>query len=366
MIARNSMSKTVVILGAGASQDIGGPLMYDFLDHAESLLGTGVVDDAKTDFEVVFDGIHRLQATFAKSKFDIGNLEAVFVAFETAELLGRLGDKTFGVGKYSRALRRVIVRTLEEQIRFAVEGDNSNVIGSRSYDRLAEFVKAQHSKENGSVSIITFNYDYALDYSMAVKGVPVNYGLDASSRVGVDLLKLHGSLHWAKNSDQIFVAPISPMNAPGEKSIKLKLSTSALELASQPRPECDVETVIVPPSASKRHDQMRLHTVWRRAADALRDAEEIYISGYSLPATDEFFRYLFALGSISAKRLKRFIVFDKKAPPELDRRYKDLLGPMVLPRYGIVKLPFENFVEWLPKKDTEEWDKFIKFHAPKE
>src|SRR4051794_20523853 len=100
--------KTVYIFGAGASADAGAPVMYDFLDRAESLLSGRSVDDERESFELVFDGIHRLQGVYAKSQLDTENLEAVFAAFEMAALIGRIGDCRDNVARYAAALRRVI------------------------------------------------------------------------------------------------------------------------------------------------------------------------------------------------------------------------------------------------------------------
>jgi hypothetical protein len=50
--------------------------------------------------------------------------------------------------------------------------------------------------------------------------------------------------------------------------------------------------------------------VWRRIAKELSDAENIVVIGYSLPEVDEFFRYLFRLGTVGDSLLRRFIVFD--------------------------------------------------------
>src|SRR5688500_10494612 len=103
------MSKMVIILGAGASHGAGAPLMMNFLDEAESLLARGQVDDLREEFDLVFEGIHRLQAVHHKSHIDTENLESVFVAFEAAEMLRRLPrlDKKHP-HRYSHALRRVI------------------------------------------------------------------------------------------------------------------------------------------------------------------------------------------------------------------------------------------------------------------
>ena len=48
----------------------------------------------------------------------------------------------------------------------------------------------------------------------------------------------------------------------------------------------------------------------RSKATVLSEAENIFVCGYSLPATDAFFHLLFALGSVGNTRLRNFVVFD--------------------------------------------------------
>ena len=52
------------------------------------------------------------------------------------------------------------------------------------------------------------------------------------------------------------------------------------------------------------------------------------VIGYSMPVTDTFFKYLFALGSDSDVHLERFVVINGPHGEESEQRFKDLLGPM--------------------------------------
>ena len=55
--------------------------------------------------------------------------------------------------------------------------------------------------------------------------------------------------------------------------------------------------MIVPPTWNKTEYHSNLSHVWHEAAVELGSARNIYVFGYSLPETDSFFRYLFALGT---------------------------------------------------------------------
>jgi hypothetical protein len=83
--------KSIFIMGAGASNDAGAPVMSNFLDQAYRVLRYTDASIDRGKFELVFDAINQLQAVFAKSILELGNIESVFAAFEMAELFGRLG-----------------------------------------------------------------------------------------------------------------------------------------------------------------------------------------------------------------------------------------------------------------------------------
>ena len=52
------------------------------------------------------------------------------------------------------------------------------------------------------------------------------------------------------------------------------------------------------------------------------------VIGYSMPVTDTFFKYLFALGSDSDVHLEKFMVINGPNGHDSQQRFRDLLGPM--------------------------------------
>lgn len=102
------------------------------------------------------------------------------------------------------------------------------------------------------------------------------------------------------------------------------------------------EPYLVPPTWNKTDYHHVLQPVWRAAINELREAEYIIVCGYSLPPTDQFFRFLYALGTVGDVRLKRFCVFDPN--PEVENRFRDLLGPVVKDRFVFRKMDFENAI----------------------
>ncbi|MGC4074148.1 MAG: hypothetical protein QM760_16875 [Nibricoccus sp.] len=101
------------------------------------------------------------------------------------------------------------------------------------------------------------------------------------------LLKLHGSVNWgyltgAKRGDA-----------------KLSIFSSYTELLSAGgRPS------IIPPTWNKNIESL-ISSAWSQAIQQLSTATRIIIVGFSMPETDQHFRYLLAAGS-PAKRVSTF------------------------------------------------------------
>jgi hypothetical protein len=83
-----------------------------------------------------------------------------------------------------------------------------------------------------------------------------------------------------------------------------------------------------------------LASVWHQAALELSDAEKIFVIGYSLPETDSFFRYLYALGAIGDRLIKRFCVFHPDASTK--GRFDQLLGKAAATRFQFRPLGFPD------------------------
>jgi len=89
---------------------------------------------------------------------------------------------------------------------------------------------------------------------------------------------------------------------------------------------------------------MGISKVWKEAANELGDAENIFIIGYSLPETDAFFRYLYALGTVGEKPLKRFWVFDPDSTGVVEERFISLLGPGARDRFLFFEKRFSEAI----------------------
>ena len=166
-------------------------------------------------------------------------------------------------------------------------------------------------------------------------------------------MKLHGSLNWARCSKcgeiipwhiggffEKFHFPLLEDSQFVHLDLASQLSASGLKHCEQ---DVKPDPVLVPPTWNKTEYHQNLSKVWSRAAAELSDAENIFVSGYSLPETDLFFRYLYALGSVGRTRIKRFWVFD---PDEhnVRPRFEDLIGPGVRDRFRFARESFSHAI----------------------
>lgn len=198
--------KNVFILGAGASVSAGGPLMVNFLEHADLLRRNqerGVdegIGDALEAFNDVFTAKRDLRGVYDKSQLELDNIEILFGAIEMGGLIRKFPHRDEeGIVRLRESIVKVIYRTLESKMHFEVR--NGEIHPDRAYHafaRLINRVKETDSRADYSwCSVITFNYDIALEQALRAERVPFDYNLDESEPQGaMHVLKLHGSINW--------------------------------------------------------------------------------------------------------------------------------------------------------------------------
>lgn len=334
--------KTVILFGAGASRSAGAPLMADFLDRAD-LLGRGMkASDTKAAFDLVFSALSRLQPVFAKSHLDCDNIETFFGAVEMGGLLSKFPGGSSEVPAGLRdALVRLIVCTLEESIGF--DRNSEGLVAPEPWETIGGHLQTllrERLVVPADVTLMTFNYDILLDYTLTTYGVPFDYGLEGSpSADKVALLKLHGSINWAHCGQCKVIVPLSlvPWISSRTSGSRRTIIDVGTQVSRSNHKECsyvyDSTPLLVPPTWNKTPHHPQVVNVWRAAARRLGTAENIALVGYSLPETDSFFRYLFALGTQSDTRIKQILVVNPDTnEKDVQRRIRGLMGGNVAHR----------------------------------
>ena len=237
--------------------------------------------------------------------------------------------------------------------------DGTMAVAPADYAALVDWIERRIGEELPP-TIITFNYDCALDYALW-RHIQVDYGFETSDddSTRVSLLKLHGSLNWIRQGDTIIPYYLEGLKEriqvhfgrevrSGQSTLRLPISQITLQNHFK-KEQKEGELAIVPPVWSKLEHYRSMRAVWARAAEALRGAENIVVCGYSFPQTDQFFRHLFALGTIGPSRIKAFHVLDPNNKV-VGPRFESLLGPQTRGRFKTNPAHFEYLPTWL-----EQW-----------
>ena len=301
--------------------------MSDFLDLAHDV---GQYCVPRSDYELVFKAERALRAAYANANLDLRNVESLWAAFEMAELMGHLpGLESDEIDRLCGALRRLVVATVT---RCMTPRADPVLSAPPPYNDFAEKVL----NDLTSWAAINFNYDTALEVAIGHKTNPA----DGSWREPwylPSVLKLHGSLHWARCSNCGAIVPCRW----GDIEEGMKISTK-LAVQQHCGASCLPDPIIVPPTSSKKQGHQEVRDVWRRAAVELAEARNIFVIGYSLPHTDHFFREMFGLGTISA-RLRRLWIFDP-VPGPVEGRWREFLGPDAVRYLKSFGLPFSKAI----------------------
>ena len=346
------MAETVFILGAGASKEAGAPLMKDFLSKAQEVAPSD-------ELNIVMRGVKKFSRTHSKWPIYGGNLEEVFAAFEMASVLNRFpGMNRDDVEKLVPAMRTVIEDTLDKTVHFHATSKSDQPRAPRAYIefvRLMSAIRARSQEEQG-VAIITFNYDIALDCALWNFGDSANYAL-GDSKGNVPLFKLHGSLNWAECRGCGKVVPWSMedyfsksrwTSSNENRTVNIPITKQIKEDFVHCGKPCEVAPFVVPPTWNKSGHYGSIASVWEAAANALADAENIFIIGYSMPNTDMFFRYLMALSTAEDTLMKRFWVFNPD--PEVEKKILAELGYGSKPAFKFFKEEFGQAIKTLRKE----------------
>ena len=347
------LSRTVFILGAGASAGAGVPLLKDFLRTADKVRTEQNKDlEDREFFDLVFRARQELTAIHSKAQLDLDNFEEIYSAFEMASLIGRLGQlDEQNVRQLPLAMRRVISLTIERSMRLPVTArDNGGrVLPPKAYDAFVKAIAPLIQQKD--VALLTFNYDLALDYALYFYRVEFNYGF--SNDNGLQLLKLHGSLNWGRCSSssckKISVWTLQEYFDQYRWPLLFDVDSVPLDMASKlaSRTHCgttrlEKDPVLIPPTWNKGGFHRELDVVWTKAASHLADAENIYVIGYSFPTSDQFFKYFFAVGSVGSGWIDKVRLIDPDPTGEVEERFKSLLGPRGLARFSPIKSTFEK------------------------
>lgn len=220
-------------------------------------------------------------------------------------------------------------------------------------------------------TIITFNYDLLIEESLQALAVPFGYGCEVSRdksaetmvrtdvEAKIQVLKLHGSISWTAFSNYLFSPDeeehhARPLQLGQAEDWELPTSKgypgprvfgSYSELRAK-----RLHPLLVPPTWRKDIG-VDLSATWQAAVTELRTATRIIMLGYSVPPTDQHFKFLLAAGlqdNISLRKV--FFVNPALAEPETGKQLKERLFGLLRPEHfnqGIVEIVATDIREFL-------------------
>jgi len=202
-------------------------------------------------------------------------------------------------------------------------------------------------------TIVTFNYDTLLESTLTMRKLRWSHGFDAESPGDVRILKLHGSIDWwmfqrgvglgthkwtklfQKTDDDETQAAPGVARTPDEWEYHAVLyRASNLEIArlAYERESCPIGNPVPHRGLAGLGSHKPLHRlvgsgeVWVKTFDAFREADEIYVIGWSASPYDTMGRFHFAsVLNLPESKPKRVVVVDPKVCEQI-KNYRSIFG----------------------------------------
>lgn len=314
----------VYILGAGFSAARGLPTIKDFMltmrDAHQWLESQGKKKESEAIAKVLEFRLNAASAAY-RVKLDLENIEELFS-------LASASDR-----KLTTHIQLAIASTLdfklqtnpEPKISFQFSNYNADKIpqhwspieGSGNESKVVEcpayeyYLKALLGNWNGqnnhnNNTFISFNYDLLIENALDKLSIPYSYGMDSQQRTSsdsVELLKLHGSVNWGANAN----------------NRKYQIHSSYQDLINE-----NQYPQLVPPTWRKLFTG-ELRKIWDKSIQSLENATRIIVIGFSMPETDNHFKYLMAAGLQNNISLRE-IIFVNPDKSHLEQRAKALFS----------------------------------------
>lgn len=351
--------ENIIILGAGASADAEIPLLANFVDTMWELAirgnykGNELSDEDLQILKKAMAIREELDHYHGRAMFNDRNLEDILSLLSFNEMPGIRKNK-----EKLQSFIQAISRTIEISclIKHSIGCDLETpkyTIYEEFWRKLTGWVRSQRKLP----TLITFNYDLVLERSIT-RGMQSDKGRDVFGKyqgfyiryycerlrnitfqlstrdtnpwvcdetalpggalfselnkniLGIELIKLHGSLNFPKTRTKEQCCPVCAVENP----------------------------LILPPIFNKIGYGRALDHAWCVALQRLRKVKNIIIVGYSLPDTDIYMQYFLKAGLGPNKDLNKITVFDPllfqddDASNKMKERYKSCFSPQLQSR----------------------------------
>ena len=338
----------VLFLGAGFSRHFGMPVMTEFFSYAR--------DSPRLKPEE-----HNLiRALILESRRANSFVESSPKNLEDVLSLAVMRDR-LGMQDSSRADQ---LATILRKIYTTYQTEGAGYWGQ--FDIFKSFLgfDIRSGKAAHNLSIVTTNYDLNIESALHRAGIAANLGFSwvqencgnavshqnlYTARGGIPVFKLHGSANWYQDGNDASVVRVDGrcvqmenFNPPTSFTLPYPC-VNEYHAPSSP--------IIVPPSFLKPNLAEPLGSIWRGAAGALRQANQIVFVGYSFPPSDTEMRYFLASALSDNADLERIRIVDphadkivarlRSAESRFGTHFRDFLAPQTN-GWGEVRLTWER------------------------
>ena len=332
------MNNPVIILGAGATKECGGPLTNEILPKAFSILGIEE-DSLRILGDFLKEQFYVPLSSESRDKDDFPPLPLLLSLVDTAI------DRKHAFGADWPIER---VREVRASIEYAIFTVLKKTLRKLPPDRDFHQQLFDYFPKKEPPTVISLNYDIIVDNAFAKLGrvrsrrknllhMP-DYGTDITPSRGRQsvafgrLLKIHGSLHW--------------MYCPGCSRLKVNIARTRNYFVKGiwnrdvhcENCQAQLQVVMITPTHLKDYRNPHIARVWYEAEQALRNAQRVIIIGYSLPDDDIEVAYLLKRG-LERFQKKRVTVVGHD--PEGRSKEKN-------PTWQRYKVLFGSDFEWRP------------------
>jgi hypothetical protein len=284
---------------------------------------------------------------------DVFSLLDYSIRSETMPMRGRRPEEL-------RECRHLVDEAMFSVLEWPYDEDNiPRVLG-----RLAGWIHSHSAKPGNSMTVVSSNYDIAvddmlfwyrdykisriaseIDFGFAWRDPestkPVRYSRPDSPTLAV--YKLHGSLNWLR-CDACEHMYVNPNGVIAQQAFhKRKSDFNTCHCGHHPLRE-----VVVAPSLVRDIQDVNLREVWKASLEALRQADEWVIIGYSFPPEDLAIRSLFMRGYGTRRTQPRIKVVLPSFSPEVSARYR-----VLFPDFRPISGGLQGFVRTLPQRKKQ-------------
>jgi NAD-dependent SIR2 family protein deacetylase len=323
--------KTVLVLGAGATKAVGGPLTREILPHAFQLGLRDREDLMQLLDQFLVENFHLPSDRAARVEHDYPALPALISLLDIALERKQPFGAAWGLDRLAsvrEALEYAIFTLIKERLQ-----QNPTNQHFELFQRLAA---------GGGPHVISLNYDVVADNALMAVGRMQAQNAPSYPEYECDivtgeyqrghkwgrLLKLHGSLNWSycPNCHAMEIGISGRWMMPEGWDVKQVFQCEACNTL--------LRTVLVAPTHRKDYRNPHIAQVWYKAERLLRQAQRVVFIGYSLPDDDVEVMYLLKRGLWDLRGPAVTVIeYDEQRRTldqhEVGRRYRNLFGPGV-------------------------------------